>query len=307
MLNLNLVTVIASVVIVLAIGYFAKKTKIFKKEDASVLNNVIIYIALPVLIFRGIYSARLIGSLTYIPIIALSITSLLVVIAYLIARILKLDKQLTGTFMLAAAVGNTGYIAYPLLIELFGNKGLVRGIFYDMFGTVIFMLTIGIFICSKFGSSETKPTVIRSFASFPPLYFLILGFAMRGVVLPEVLMKSIDLVANITIGLILIAVGLSLEISKAAKRYLPLISITFLLKLLVAPTLAYILASSFNLQPISMSSVHLSSSMPTALLTLVFGLKFKLNIEFLSSVIFILTIASVVTVPVGQWLLHIAV
>lgn len=303
MFDLKLFSVIASIVLVFALGYFAKKVKILKKEDAALLNNVIIYLTLPVFIFRAVYKASLAGGLYLIPLIALITIGITLLIAYFLGRVFKVDSQLIGTFMLAAAVGNTGYIAYPLLLNVFGNKGLVRGIFYDMFGSVIFILTVGLLVCAHFGRSEKKVSVIRQFFAFPPLYGLILGFALRPFTLPLVIMQALDIIAAVTVGLILISIGLALEPARGARRYLPLIALTFFLKLIFSPFIAFWLAKAFQLPSLSVSTTIISASMPTAMLTLIFGLKYELNVDFLSSAIFILTIASVVTIPVVQLVL----
>jgi len=304
MFDVELLSIIASVVLVFILGYSAKKLGILKQEQAPILNNVIIYLTLPALIFKGIYTADLEGKLYLVAVISLLTTGFVMAIAFLISRFLKLEPQLAGTFMLVAAIGNTGYIAYPLLISLYGNTGLVRGIFYDMFGTVIVILTIGLYICSVFGKSAEKPSIIRQLFSFPPIYGLFLGFILKPFVLPEVLMRTVDIVAAVTVGLILISVGLSLEPVKEARRYIPLLSLTFVLKLLISPFIVFLLAKIFPLDGLSVRASVLSASMPPALLTLVFGLKYGLDAGFLSSSIFILTIASAVTVPLMQLLLR---
>ncbi len=303
MINLDVLSVIASIILVFGFGYGAKKLGIVKKEDAHVLNNIIIYIALPALIFMAIYRAKLSASFLYVSAIALLTTSILVGLAYLAARFFKLDKTLTGTFMLVAAVGNTGYIAYPLLISLFGEKGFVRGIFYDMFGTVIFMLTAGLFICARYGGGSEKPPIFRQLLTYPPLLALVLGFLFKAAVLPDVLIRSFDIMAAVTVGLILISIGIYIEPAKGARKYYPLIGLAFFYKLLLSPMIALGLASAFKIQPLSINTTVLSASMPTALLALIFGIKYRLNVEFMASAVFILTVSSIVTVPVIQILL----
>jgi len=304
MFNFELLSIIASVVLVFLLGYSAKKLGILKQEQAPILNNVIIYLTLPALIFKGIYRADLEGKLYFVAVIALLTTALVMAIAFFLSRFLKLEPQLAGTFMLVAAIGNTGYIAYPLLISLHGNAGLVRGIFYDIFGTVIVILTIGLYICSVFGESAEKPSILRQLFSFPPIYGLVLGFILKPFAVPEVIMRTVDIVAAVTVGLILISVGLSLEPVKEAKRYIPLLSLTFILKLVLSPLIVLLLARIFQLDSLSVETSVLGASMPPALLSLVFGLKYGLDAEFLSSAIFILTIASAVTVPLTQLLLR---
>lgn len=300
MFNFELLSVIASIILVFGLGYFAKRIGIVKEEHASIINNVIIYLTLPAFIFRGIYRADLSPKLFYIPVIAIMTTSIVAGIAYLIGRLFRLDQQLLGTFMLACAVGNTGYIAYPLLLTFLGENGLVRGILYDMFGTVIFMLTIGLYICSIFGRCVEKPSITKQFFTFPPLYALVLAFMLRPFVIPEVVTRAIDLVANVTVGLILISIGIALAPAKGAKKYYPLLGLTLFMKLFFAPFIVLLLGKVFLLQGQSVTTTILDASMPTALLTLVFGIKYELNVDFLSSAIFILTIASVVTVPLVQ-------
>ena len=56
--------------------------------------------------------------------------------------------------MLVAALGNTGYLGYPIATTLFGDAGLVRAVFYDVFGTVGVLLTLGIVVAQRFGDER---------------------------------------------------------------------------------------------------------------------------------------------------------
>ncbi len=299
-MDTKLLSTIAGIVIIFAIGYLAKRVGLVKNDHSSILNDIIIYLTLPAFIFRVIYKADLTAGLFYIPAIAVAATLLMFLLALAIGKAMRLDSALLGSFILASSVGNTGYIAYPLLLGFLGNAALVRGVFYDMFATVIFMLTVGLVVCSKYGQNKTNSSIIKQFFTFVPIYGLILGFALKGVAIPEMLMRPIDIIADVTLGLILLSVGIALEPGKGIKRYSGLIGANFILKLFIAPFLVFALVKLFGLDPLTVKTMTIDASMPTALLTLVFGIKYGLDVDYLSSTIFILTIASVITVPLVQ-------
>ena len=74
--------------------------------------------------------------------------------------------------MLAAGLGNTGYIGYPLALAMLGPNGLTRAVFYDVFGTVGVLLTIGIGVAARLGHSEERPRFVRELLTFPAVLAL---------------------------------------------------------------------------------------------------------------------------------------
>ncbi|RJQ33491.1 MAG: hypothetical protein C4562_00005, partial [Actinobacteria bacterium] len=192
-----------------------------------------------------------------------------------------------------------GYIGYPLALKLAGNQGLVKAIFYDLFGTVLFILTIGLIIAQHYGDQDKKINIIKELLTFPAIIALVLGLAFKPVVIPAIILVPLVWVGKLTIYLIAISVGLNLELSEVKGYYLLFAAVCFL-KLIISPLMAFGLSGLFRLDGQASLIAILEASMPPAMLSLVLGLRYKLNVSFLSSAIFIASIISLFTIPLFQ-------
>ena len=230
------------------------------------------------------------------PLVANATMATLFLIAYLIGKKLKFDKKLFGSFLLVAVVGNTGYLGYPLAQQLASNNGLTRAIFYDIFGTVIFILTVGLIVAEMYGGKSHKINKIKELLTFPPLLALLLTFVLKPITLPSILIDGLSILGIVTIPLIMFSIGLSLEVSKIADYKLP-IFLALILKLLISPIIAFLYGNLFSLGSDLILIAVLEAAMPSALLSLVFGIKYELKNSYIASTIFALTVASAITVP----------
>lgn len=293
---LKIVETIITIVALISVGFFAKKAHIAKKEHSKFLNNIIINLTLPALIFTAITRARLSLDLGEIPLIAISTMVIVLALAYAVAYFFKFEKKIFGSFLLVSAFGNTGYLGYPLAQKIAGNSGLTKAIFYDIFGTVLVFLTIGLVIAEIYGGSEDKINYFKEIFSFPPLIALLAAFIFKSFTLPVVVMMILTTLGGITIPLVMLSVGLSLEIVSTKRYLIPMVTV-ILLKLIISPTIALVLSNIFIMEKSFTLITVMEAAMPPALLTLVFGLKYELDNSFLAAVIFTLTIASAVSVP----------
>lgn len=301
----SLPTLILSVFSLIVLGYLAKVLKLLESKDTGLLNKIIVYILLPALIFQAVKTANFSARLAVMPLMAIIIGLVTLAAAYIVGRVLRLKKTVFGGFLLAAAVGNTGYLGYPLTQQIFGQSELVKAIFYDIFGTVVFIFTVGLFIAESYGSGGAKINKIKEIITFPPLIALAASYLLKPVALPAFVTSAVSFLAAATIPLIMISIGLSLQLGKLKDYLLPLIAV-LLLKLIVGPLVAIGLGKTLALDAHTFRVLVLEASMPSAMLTLILGLKYRLNTDYLSAAILITTAVSLVTIPLWQQIASLA-
>lgn len=298
----ELLTFIPAVVAIVLVGWFLKRIGFMGPSDVDILNKVIIYISLPALIFLTVQSSKLTADLIKMPFYAFAVMAAGLVAAYLAGKILKLPPALMGAFLLVAAFGNTGYLGFSLTIGLLGQSQLVKSVFYD-FGTVTLIFSAGIMIAGYFGDPEHKTNVIREFVTFPSIIALVAGLLFHPLPLPAFLVTGLKYLSAATIPLIMLTIGLTLEAKKLNKYAVPLTAVV-VLKLLLAPVFGYLAARAGGLPPADFNIVVLESSMPAAMLSLVIGLKYKLDTEFIALAILTSIIASLGTILLVQAVLN---
>lgn len=294
----ELLTFIPAMLIIVGVGWFLKRIKFLGPADVTVLNKIIIYVSLPALIFMAVQRADLSLAVIKFPLFAIIIMLLSLAVAFALGRLIKMKPPLLGAFLLVAAFGNTGYLGFPMTIGLFGEQNLVKSVFYD-FGTVALLFTVGIMIAGYYGDPEHKMNVIKEFALFPSVLALVAGLCLNPVSLPEFLVKTLEYMGQATVPIIMLTVGLTLETKKIGKYAAPL-GVILAVKLLISPVFGYMAAVAGGLSGVDLGVVVLEASMPAVMLSLVVGLKYKLDVEFTSLAILTSIIVSLVTIPAVQ-------
>jgi hypothetical protein len=297
-----LIGVIAGVLGYVALGVVLRVTKLLSPEDARPLNTLLIYVALPALVFVTVKSAQVGWELAAIPVLAWALAIAGAVLAWGLSRWLGLAGATAGAFILTAAFGNTGYIGYPLASALLGDAGLLRAIFYDIFGNTAAVVTIGALVASRFGDHDLKVNPLREIVTFPPFIALGLALVLRSVAVPVPVMDWLDVLGTLVVPLIMVSVGLSLKPAKL-KEHLPAASLIAAVKLVVLPLLAWAAGSVLLRDDASLRVLVLEAGVPTMMLTLVIGMRFKLDTDLIASAIVVTALASIVTVPLLQLLI----
>ncbi len=297
-----LIGVIAGVLGYVALGVVLRVTKLLVPEDAKPLNTLLIYVALPALVFVTVQSAEVGWELAAIPALAWGLAIIGVLIAWGLSQWLGLPGATAGAFILTAAFGNTGYIGYPLASALLGDAGLLRAIFYDIFGNTAAVVTIGALVASRLGKRDLRVNPLREIVTFPP--FIALGFALalRSVSVPVPVMDWLGVLGTLVVPLIMVSVGLSLKPAKL-KEHLPVASLIAAVKLVVLPLLAWAAGSALLRDGASLRVLVLEAGVPTMMLTLVIGVRFELDTDLIASAIVVTALASIVTVPLLQLLI----
>ncbi|MDP1808481.1 MAG: AEC family transporter [Actinomycetota bacterium] len=284
--------------LLIGLGALSRRFGLLKYEDRNALNNIIIFISLPALIFTAARRAPFSPSLLTISAMAMALSLTGIAIGYGLAKLLRLKGPLFGAFLLTSGIGNTGYLGYPLTQALFGRAQLVKAVFYDIFGTVFVLFTVGIYFASKYGRGTQKAWRQGLTLAAPNLIALALGFAAYGTRLPVPIDLAINSLAASTVAVIMLSIGISL--SSGVDRSRAAVGAITVLKLALMPALAFALGAALHLPPIVRGVTLLQASMPIALMSFVIGDKYDLDRDFLSGAILVSTLLSLVTIPLWQ-------
>jgi malate permease and related proteins len=296
----ELARIVLTLLAMVGVGWLLRATRVLSADDARPIHTVIIYVGLPALIFQAVHPASLDPELAVIAVIAWAVFLVTAAVAWVLARILRLPRRVAGGFILAASLGNTGHIGYPVSQAILGEEGLVRAIFYDVFGTVGALLVVGLLIAQHYGDRVgPRISVIREILRFPAVLALFAALALRPFPVPEVVSSGLDALASLVVPLIMISVGLSLEVRRLGERPLVL-STVGAVRLLLAPLVALAIGGLVLDDPAAVRLVALEAGMPVMMLSIVIGARFGLDTEFLAAAVVLTTIASVATIPLVQ-------
>jgi predicted permease len=297
---------IAKMLALAGVGVLLRTSGMLRRDDSRVLNAVIMYVALPALVFRVARQTELSWDLARVTAIAWAVGLVAFGLAWLLSRALKLPPRTAGAFMLVAALGNTGYIGYPVTTMLLGESQLPRAVFYDVFGTVALLFTVGVFIASRTGFHDGRLSLAKELLSAPALVALLAGMLSRLIPLSDsvqtAVMDWLALPANMTVPLVMISLGLTLRGKGLRQRAAALVAAGGV-KLLVLPAVAVAVGLALGERE-SLRLVALQAGMPSMMLTLMVGERFELDTDFIASAILASTVACVATVPLVQLLVR---
>jgi predicted permease len=263
-----LVSTILTFVAIVGVGALLRVSGVLSREDAHPINRVIIYVGLPAFIFKAVYAATLRFDLLDVVAVAWAVFGVSLLLGWVLARALKLPAEIAGGFIVATALGNTGYIGYPVTAAFLGAKELPEAIFYDVFGTVCALALVGLAIAQHYGESgRGRINPIRELLTFPAVIALIAALVLKAVPIPDPVMTGLGLLANMVAPLIMLSVGLSLRASTLGRQAGPL-ALLGAVRLVVAPLVALGIGLMLVGSNLALRATVLQAGMPTMMLTL---------------------------------------
>ncbi|OPX60766.1 MAG: putative transporter YfdV [Methanobacterium sp. PtaB.Bin024] len=295
---MNSYETILAIVLMIIIGYICRRFDFLKAEDTQTLNKIVVYIAIPALIFLAMYHADLsnietFGTIT-LTIIILGILS--GIVAYLFSRFRGYSSKTRWGVVATSTLSNSGFLGYPVTLGVFGTEGLVRAVFCDVGNTMLF-IALGIFFLILYGGSYRD--IIKRSILFPPLLAVICGVLANLIHLPlgSVITSTLDYLSGAAIPIIMISLGLSLEF-KGIKEYFDVASFVSVLKLIISPMIAMVIVGLVGLSGLDRTVAIVEAGMPSAMLSLVLAINYQLDVKATAACIFLSTTLSVISITV---------
>jgi hypothetical protein len=218
------------------------------------------------------------------------------------ARGLHLDERTGSALILTLILANTANYGIPLNRFAFGNTPDLeqlaeqRALLYHVF-MVMVTNTLGIYFASRgsFNGWEAVKNVFR----VPLIYGAILGlaFSLLHIRMPLFVSRPVGLLADAAIPAMMVLLGIQLARSTIKGR-VSLIVLTSATRLMIAPVLAFGIASLLGLSGMTFNVAVVQASMPTAVMAGVLAVQFGADSEFVTSVIVTGTLLSILTLSV---------
>jgi predicted permease len=291
---------VLSVFVLLLIGYGMKKIRLLQPSNCDVLNTVVIYITLPAFIFNAIYEYRepITLDVARIPLIGFAMIALVGLIAYILGRILRFEYGIIAGLILASSFGNTGFLGFPVVEAAFKSKeALFTAVLYDELAMALPLYTIGMVVAAGFMGEKFQLSRVGWVLKLPQMWAIPLAFLLRPFALPEPILAVLKYLANGTIPLVMISLGLSIS-AKSLKGYTLPVVIACILKLALLPFLTYYAAKMIGIKGIMLQTLTVEAGMPTAMMAGVLVAKFGKSVKYVAGTIFITTMMSLITIPI---------
>lgn len=254
----------ALVLVYLVIGSLLRRLPQFPQETGIVLNQYVLFVALPALVLQKIPLLEF-SSQLWLP--AITPWVLLVVVAGLIilaGKIWHWEKTTVGALLVVLPLGNTSFLGFPMVEAFFGDQALPYAMIYDQAGSFLALATYSTILAAWYNPNATTPTagqIIKRVLTFPSFVALILALCLKSVTYPAFFSLVLDSLAATLVPVIMIAVGFQFRLQLDNKEAKPLI-FALGIKLFLMPLLALGFLSIFHPDPLLLQVVVFEAAMP---------------------------------------------
>lgn len=287
---------------------FLKRKKVISEDLKKPFSRLITDYILPALVFASL-AYQDINIQQFIPAtIMLCAISSSMAIGYIAGRLLGLNKERLGVFVILTGFGSSSSLGYPLIKEIFpGNtEAMADALIVGELGAVLPFFIIGVFILRYFGDRKRTDigfgTTLFEFIKSPIFLCMAGGLVVSflGIPLDNVIGRFIHkvlmVIGDSLVLFVAITVGLMLKPVKIKTVWI-LITVIVLVKLIFEPLFALTSSIFLHVPELEAEVLVIESAMPAGAIASVFAERYGCDGEFASVVVIATYIISIFTLP----------
>ncbi|MDR3281259.1 MAG: AEC family transporter [Synergistaceae bacterium] len=304
--------IIAPLILVIILGMAVRAAGFFTDKDKDMLTRLLYWIVLPALLFRTTYLAG--GDISgqknlffsaYAAMIGLPLAAFL--IAKFITHRGNIGQQALSA--MAAARSNNIYLGLPACALAMGDAGTHAAsvcLALALPGYNLISITWGEAVYSGGITFKSLRGIALRVVKNPLIISSVLGIcaAALKIPMPETLMSSIKLVADMATGVALLSLGMSLELS----LLIPALKHAWhdaLIKLALHPAITWIFLMLWPVHQDFFRAAVIIAAMPTALNTFIIAGGMGLDERYACEIVAVTTVLAPITIPIWIYLLGI--
>jgi len=277
------------------LGILLRRNKLADRGHADFLLRLVFFVTLPLLILNSVSRLELNASTALLPVSNALVNLFCLGVALLFIRAMKLAKPQAGAVVVNTSISNNSYM-FPFVLAVYGQAGFAEAILYD-FGNAVMMATLVYATAFRYGEADhDRWMMLQRILKSPLIWSLVLSLILSvgGWQLPELVVRIIDPLGQMTAPLILIALGVffSLEV-KQLPLALSIVGIRMVLGLVAGLTLATL----FGFEGLTYKAVVLCSAAPIGFNALTYCSLAKLDTELGASAVSISILAGMFYIP----------
>jgi malate permease and related proteins len=209
------------------------------------------------------------------------------------ARILRLDRAATSTFLLVVVCSNSGNYGLPVAQLAFGREALAFASVYFV-ASSMFSYTGGVLLAAS--GDRTLRQAVQGVLRVPAVYgALAAGLALAfDVPIPQPVLTPLELLSGAALPLMILVLGMQLERATWPDRP-HVVAAAVGLSLVATPAAAWGVAHLIGLRGPALQAGVLQASMPTAVITTILALEFGGATNFVTSTVCAATLLSPLT------------
>ena len=302
---LNAFSGVATIFLLVAIGFILIRSGKLSHEAMTALPRFITTIALPPFLLRTATTTlskeqlSVLFTETRIPFFSIFIAFF---IAFLLAHILQTKWERKGMFQAGFATSNAMAIGLPINLALFGEAGLPYALMYFVANATSFW-TIGCYMISRSGrapnasilSLETVKRVLS-----PPVVGLCIGLLLVcfDIKLPFFLDKTLKYLGDTVVGLSTLYIGMMIGTIRHEALFIDKDILAVVLgRFIICPLLILFLTWLLPIDPLMRNVFIIQSSLPVMVNAAILSAYYKADTLYATILVSITTLLSLITIP----------
>jgi hypothetical protein len=283
------------------LGVLSRKIRFVEANDGAFLLKFMFFITLPVMIFLKMLDIELDVKTIFYPLAGILTSLGCMLLAFLVLRFVRLGRQDQGTVIISSMIINVGYM-YPFILAIYGDEGFVYAVLLD-FGNTLMTTTVIYVLAFRYGKEQhTHIALLSKPLKLPLIWSILLAVTLNllAVPIPEVIKHTLQPIGNMTIPLILIALGI---LTSARLHHLKHVVLVLFIRMGLGLVIGVLLATAFHLQGTAFIVVSLCAGAPVGFNAATYSVLAKLDVDLASSIVSASILAGLIYIPLLMHLL----
>ncbi len=297
---INQIIVLFSLILV---GYIVKKLKVVSDDFQAGIAPLIMNVTLPAFILSSMnfqFSLETLRSSGLLVAISFAMYGVAFIVSKLYSKVVPNSPRQRAVIEYAIMFSNSGYMGYPVVAQLFGERGVFYAAIYNLsFSILIWTYGVDLLTGSKNANMPLKQRLLALIN--PGLIAVVLGFVLFlfNLSLPAPIYSLLAMIGGTTTPLSMMFIGFILTEIKASAIFknVQLLAVSAI-RLVVLPALTYLILASLGFTGLTLYIPVVIVGMPVAVNVAIFASRYQADYRLGSLLIFTSTLLSVITVPI---------
>lgn len=269
----------------------------WRKVTLAPVSALVFYLFSPALVFHSLATTTLSAG-TSLRIVAVMVTTYVAmyIVATIWSTLVRHEPSMRAGFALAATTPNVGNMGLPVAKLAFGAAGFEVAVMNFVAGAIL-ANSGGIAIASLAGGSKME--ALRAPFRYPSVYAALSGLVVSAfhVKLPLFIDAPVATLAEAAVPVMLVVLGLQLRHAVGTDRLVDTGAVNAV-RLLVAPVVAWFVASAIGLDGVQRGTLVVLSAMPTAVIATIVATEFKTQPAFVTRAVVTTTLTAMLSLTV---------
>ncbi len=295
---MNTLIQFAPVITPVILGFLLKQVGLVHSDDGHALLRVVVNCTLPALIFKSLATCEMGGGqFAVLALCGAVIPIVLHMVAGSMSLIMGLPPKVAGSVVVSTLASNVGMFLPGFFLVQYGTNGVGRVAAFDL-GNSLIASSYAYYVATRYagGTDWRWQSGVKKVLALPMFWANILGIVVNlaGIVLPDILNKSLESLTLGNLALSMLALGLFIELRVTHwKAVLTAVGLRMLLGAAIGQALVLII----GLSGVERAAVAIGAAAPVGIMPLIYAIQEGLDVDVAASALSLSLVIGILTTP----------